>query len=192
MLKAIRTHYAIGVAILIALLPAPAWAQENHFALAYVSNTKAAPVGGGLYWVRTGQTPVGAYIDVKFSRTQVGWRDSYYSSVTLKDAEVIYGDTAIGQDTSIIMANVGFTHRTSDRVVAYGGVGYTWESSYRQYYDAFEILGDGGQYYVKVPGESNNRVNFNGGMLVTAGHWVAVIGYDTSPGSLNLGLGLYF
>jgi hypothetical protein len=130
---------------LVALTPVPARSQENHIALAFVSNINEAPIGAGLYWVRSGKASMGAYVDLKLSRTQISRLDSYYGNVTLKDAEVIYGDTQIGQDKSILMANVGLTHRTSERVVVYGGVGYTWESTYEQFYDSYEILGDGSQ-----------------------------------------------
>jgi hypothetical protein len=192
MLKAMCKNWVFVILMLVALTPAPARSQENHFALAFVSNINEAPIGAGLYWVRSGKVSVGAYADVKFSRTQISRLDSYHGNVTLKDAEVIYGDAQIGEAKSILMANVGLTHKTSDGVAVYAGVGYTWESSYKQFYDPYEILGDSGQYYVEDPGASNNRLNINGGMLITAGHWAALIGYDTSPGSLNLGLGIYF
>lgn len=143
----------------------------------------------GLTIYRVIPRKIGWFIEGKFGRSRSYEDSNYYENISIATAEG-WGDRLLKEQTVYNTYGGGLTYALRRNFFLYSGVGISTTSSYRQYHDEFQILGDNGDYWIDGPdGDTNTNFVF-GGMLRTSRSFVIQAGYDTNPSGLNLGIGL--
>jgi len=170
---------------LIMMLSTSVSAQE-WFA-GYVGNFPKAPLGMFVANRRSNY-----FFDIKISLNSYRDCDSYYETVSINKAENILGDKRINTAHSYTIINVGYIKETIKNNYLYGGVGLSMTNEFYQYYDKYEMLGDNGKYW--IDGENNkSELNITVGILsVCDEKYYFMIGVDTQPMGIDLGVGFLF
>lgn len=169
---------------------------------AFVSNVTNAPLGLST-WIYANKNKIALYLDYKFGSKSTGIvRGEEVYDISRAQA-IAWGDTYIGreqytEDKKSIF-DIGIGVQLVKGVYGFGGIGYFTnkkvDAGYLKYYDAMNILGDNGSYwirdYTKISNE--NKINFNCGFMFKAPQGlIAIVGLDTAPFGIELGLGYSF
>jgi hypothetical protein len=154
----------------------------------YVTNLPDQPVGFML--AKVVPHAVGFCFDIKASiPISRSGADDFYENISVHQAEDIFGDRLIGTDLTCVSLNGGLTMGVAGPVAIYGGIGVTWKTAYRQYYDPFEILGEHGQYWVRDDQGSSAGPNLLGGLFARLGNgWALQIGGESNPAGVTAGI----
>jgi hypothetical protein len=154
----------------------------------YSASTPEAPLGFCAFSLNSNGP--GLYLDIKAGVPMISRRDDYYGSISVRQAEA-WGDVLQSEESNWLSLNVGLTYRPTASVAVYGGLGYSWCSCYRQYYDEFHILGSNGDYWVDAPG-GDSGINAIAGILLPVGQrWGLQLGGETMPRGVTVGVFVY-
>ena len=146
----------------------------------------------GLYVAETKQGSIGWYADIS-SNFESGVGDDYDHRFTYYDygLSTIVGDPETGKGTHTFSAHVGGTNSITARLFGYLGLGIYIAEDYTEYYDPYQILGDGGHYHVTE--EADMKLSVAGGLLYNLDETVQFkVGADTGNASVNFGIGIRF
>ena len=161
-----------------------------HIGIGYVANIPDAFAGGALMFI----TPkvlggAGLYADVKFSPSSPGRVAEYLPTITVDQAENVYGDRLFLQQSAWFTANLAVVYAVTRELALYAGAGYSREHHYREYFDNSETRGLDGFYWVHDPAASGNRINALGGVLLRAGRYVVFqSGVGARPAGVDAGV----
>lgn len=157
--------------------------SENHFGFGLVMNLPKQWLGFSFFGTRPNQ--VSLYIDMKTTIPMEYGGDYLYHNISVAQAEE-WNDPLQEEHSTWISLNVGLTKVLSSRVAGYVAVGYAGFTTYRNYYDEFQILGDRGSYWVEA--ENSSFINGLAGLLITAGrNWGIQVGGEAVPRGVTLG-----
>lgn len=170
--------------ILSLLLSTNTFAQE--WLAGYVGNFTKAPVGVFVANCRSKY-----FFDVKLNLNFSKNDNSYYDNISINKAENIFGDKKVGETDSYTIIDAGFIGQVIKELYVYGGIGWSAKIKYYQYFDEFEILGEHGNYW--IDGKDNESgFNITAGLLSICDKYYIMMGVDTRPVGINLGVGIVF
>lgn len=168
----------------------PTQSKEASFLgwIGYYASVPKVPFGLVLGMAK--KEHIGFYFAAKLNFKTHGWLDPYfYPNISEHKARDIYGHTKSREETGFIIGEVGITNRIARYLYMYGGLGLVSQTQYRKYYDPYEILGYRGFYWIETGQQTT--INLNGGFLYFVPNGPCFqFGFDTSPGSVNLGIGI--
>ena len=170
--------------------------EINRFmTLNYVGNFIQAPIGiSSVFHFK--KSYLGMYFDVKFGTGDKLEGKDYTGIISINEAENVYNDPFRGEkETGIILFDIGLSYAMTKNknLLAYGGLGYTTESVYRQYYDPTHILSSDGNYYIEDESKSSSGANFTAGLIYIMQSGLTLQGgFDVAPAGVNLGIGWTF
>jgi len=161
-----------------------------YLGVGYVANVPDAFVGGAMFVL----TPkllggAGLYADVKFSPSSPARAVEYDATITVDQAENLYGDRLYLQQSAWFSVNLAAVYALTPELAVYAGGGYSREHHYRQYFDGTQTRGFQGFYWVSEPAASGNRVNALGGVLLRAGRYLVFqMGVGARPAGADVGV----
>ena len=170
--------------------------EINRFmTLNYVGNFIQAPIGiSSVFYFK--KSYLGMYFDVKFRTGDKLEVKDYTGIISINEEENVYNDPFRGEkETGIILFDIGLSYAMTKNknLLAYGGLGYTTESVYRQYYDPTHILSSDGNYYIEDESKSSSGANFTAGLIYILQSGLTLQGgFDVAPAGVNLGIGWTF
>lgn len=157
-------------------------------AVGYLGNLSKMPLGFSFMTIP--DRKVGLYLD--FKTTVTGPADSdTEDNVSRTLAEVTWGDPLIGKDESSICFDVGLVKRLRQQFGVYAGLGYYTTQQFRRYSDSSGILGSNGKYWIKDKSKSGINITA-GGLIFFNKNTLGIIGFDTTPAGINLGISWAF
>lgn len=173
--------------ILIILLSTNVFAQSPEWLTGYIGNFTKAPFG-----IFVANCRLKYFFDIKINLKSCKSGNSYYDNISVNKAENIFGDKKIGKVNSYSVIDAGFIGKIVKGFYIYGGIGWSMKNEYYQYCDMFEILGEHGRYW--IDGEnSESGLNLTAGMVTICDKkYYIMIGADTRPKGINLGIGFIF
>jgi hypothetical protein len=204
--RTVRATIGWGVTLVSVSLPGPVLAAQGrppmvgglrsfpHVGVGYVVSIPTTFLGFSVL----GITPklfggAGVYADVKLTTSSPGDSPYYLPGVTVADAEVVYGDRLYLEESDWVSVNAAVVYAITDEFALYGGLGYSKETRYRQYYDATQTRGQLGFYWVADPAASGTRVNVLGGAFVRVTRlFLFQMGAEARPLGANLGVTVTF
>lgn len=180
---------------ILAILSCPATSQETDSTgesvrriwYGFISSVPGVPFGASVGLATSNR--VGFYAALKMNFKDIGKDASdFYQNISEEKARNTFHDPEKSSRTGITVIEAGITGRVLRNLYAYLGVGYTMRTDYKQFQDEFRILGKDGLYWVKTG--DNSTINLNGGIVLflVRGPYLQ-LGFDTSPGWINLGIG---
>lgn len=177
---------ALSIAIACNLVPLAA-ANQTAGAVGWVMNTGETQWLG--FWIAAAGKHHGVYFDYKFSSDPSGDGD-YYGNISVNKAENIFRDELRGTERSAETWDLAYIFRFGRAAALYAGAGVTSFKHFREYYDRYEILGSHGQYFISDPSKDHKEVSFLGGLVFgLTPNITAVLGYQSQPAGVNLGVG---
>jgi len=165
---------------------------SSHLGLGYVANIPTTFVG----FSALGITPklfggAGVYADIKLTTKSPGDDLYYLPGVTVNDAEVTYGDMLYEEKSDWVTVNGALVYAVTQELAVYGGLGYSKETHYRQYFDASQTRGNFGFYWISDPSGSGTRINALGGALMrVTRYFVFQLGAESQPAGANVGVAI--
>lgn len=168
--------------------------SRPHLGIGYVASVPTTFLGVSVL----GLTPkvfggAGLYADVKLTSGSPGDSPYYLPGVTVEDAEITYGDMLYQEESDWVSVNVALVYAITGEFAVYGGLGYSKEEHYREYFDDTQTRGNLGYYWVADPAGSGNRVNALGGAFVRLARFVLFqFGAQAQPPGVNVGFTLTF
>lgn len=163
-------------------------AGEHMSSIGYIGNLSKMPFG--FAYITFPAQKVGLYLD--FKATLIGPSDGdTYDNISRNQAEVTWGDPLIGKDEKSICFDVGLAKRISPRLGFYGGLGYYKTQRFRRYYDSTGILGSKDKYWIEDTSKSGINITA-GGLIFIARNVIGIVGFDTAPKGINLGISWMF
>jgi hypothetical protein len=136
---------------------------------------------------------LGIYADFKRTTSSPGNSPYYIPNVTVQQAEVTYGDRLYVEKSDWTTVNGGLVYAVTKEFALYGGLGYSREKHFRQYYDQSETRGELGFYWIADPEQSGSRVNAMGGSLIRITRFALFqLGGEARPAGANVGLVISF
>ena len=158
--------------------------SSPRFAVGYSANLPEQALGFCLF--STNPDGVGFYLDLKTSVPMIYGGDDFYDNISVHEAEG-WGDSLRDEQDTWISINGGVTLVLSTRMAVYGGVGYSGNTFFREYYDEFHILGTNGHYWVEA--DDKSHVNWLGGAVFILGKsWGLQIGGEAQPAGVTAGV----
>ena len=165
-----------------------------HVGIGYVANIPATFLGFSTFVLSPkilGGT--GIYADFKRTTGSPSKSRYYLPGVSVADAEITYGDQLYLEKSDWTTVNAGLLYAVTKEFALYGGLGYSRERHYRQYYDQSETRGELGYYWIADPEASGKRVNAMGGSLIRITRFALFqIGAEARPAGANVGLAITF
>jgi hypothetical protein len=167
---------------------------STHLGIGYVANIPTTFLGFSMLAV----TPrvaggAGVYADLKMTTDSPSDGRDYLPGVSVSDAEVTYGDIRFTEKSDWVSVNVGLIYAITREFAVYGGVGYSKEHHYRQYYDASQTRGEFGYYWIADPAASGTRINALGGAFIRLTSFALFqLGVEAQPLGADIGVVLTF
>ncbi len=168
--------------------------NKSYLGIGYVANVPDAFAGGVLLAI----TPkvlrgAGLLADVKFSPSSPARAAEYDPTITVDEADNVYGDRLYLQQSAWLVVDLALVYVLTPELALYAGGGYSREHHYRQYFDVSQTRGFEGFYWIPDPAASGNRINGLGGALLRAGHHVLFqMGVGARPAGADVGVVLTF
>lgn len=164
--------------------------NSAYLGLGYVGNVPDAIAGGAVMVLTPGILQgTGLYADVKFSPSSPARAVEYQPTITVEQAETLYGDQLYLQESAWLSLNLAVVKVLNPEFAVFAGGGYSRENHYRQYFDNTQTRGLEGFYWVREPAASGNRVNALGGVMFRAGRYVVFhSGGQLAPAGVNVGV----
>jgi hypothetical protein len=167
---------------------------STHLGIGYVANIPTTFLGFSVLAV----TPrvaggAGLYADVKMTTRSPSDSRYYLRGVPVSDAEITYGDMLFTEKSDWVSVNVGLVYAITGEFSLYGGLGYSKEHHYRQYYDDSQTRGELGFYWIADPVASGTRINASGGALIRLTRFALFqLGGEAQPRGADIGVVLTF
>jgi len=156
------------------------------------SNITAQTWGIVLSMIETDETS-GVFFDFKMSFPLISASDNFYDNISLNKAENILNDRLIDVKDSWISINVGAMVEIYKYLSLYFGLGASFYSEYRKYYDRFEILGRYGKYWIENNQKDTTYFDMLYGVIITPVSWLPIsVGYEKNPKGLNLSISFLY
>lgn len=160
---------------------------SRNYGIGVVTNLPKEYAGLGVYSINDGT--VGVFFDIKGDFNSPEDQDNFYSNISVNMAEETFGDGIIKKKGSWLSINGGLTLMVTTDGALYGGLGVSYYSEYRQYYDPTHILGDSGKYWIDNPKGDKTYTNFLCGIILkTSPNMAFQIGYESKPSGVTVGL----
>lgn len=164
--------------------------ERGLFGASWVANISTEQyVGLAIFHIRYHE--LGWFIEGKFGKRLSVGNAKYYSDLDTNDA-LRWRHPLQRTDSTFDTGDIGLTFGLNDLVFAYAGVGISDTDRYGLYYDASQTLGVEGNYWVN---DTYDHQAFNacGGVMVRVSRLAIVqAGYNSSPASASIGLGVTF
>ena len=192
---------SIGILVFTILLCSAAAGQSKYTPEMY----RVSPVAGytgvgyvgnfgagaylGMNIFRAFPKKVGFFAEFKMGQIKTYENSNYYENISVAQAEG-WGDERTKTDVEPFIVNGGITMMHGNRLISYVGIGISRMSKYYQYYDPMHILGSNGNYWIDGPTGAMG-INFVGGGMYRVTPTVALlVGFDTNPSGLNVGVSM--
>lgn len=161
-----------------------------HLGIGYVANFPNAFAGAAILAISPKVLGgAGLYADVKFSPSSPAGAVEYLPTVTVDQAENVYGDRLFLQRSAWFTANLAAVYAVTRELALYAGAGYSREHHYREYFDNSQTRGLAGFYWVYDAAASGTRINALGGVLLRAGRYVVFqSGVGARPAGVDAGV----
>ena len=141
--------------------------SSSHVGIGYVANIPVTFLGfSGFALSPRVFGGLGIYADFKRTTKSPSRSPFYMPAVTVQQAEVTYGDQLYLEKSDWTTVNGGLVYAVTKEFALYGGMGYSREKHFRQYYDQSQTRGELGFYWIADPEQSGTRVNALGGGLI--------------------------
>lgn len=174
---------------------APAEAQRSEapdpprFGLGYVANAPELLAGAGAYVILPILGGLGLYLDAKFDADPRTGDDRFEEDLTAQEVDDEIGDEFRDDDSSFRSFNAAVVRPVTPSLMLYGGLGYTEETFYRQYYDETGTRGLAGSYWVAAPGLDTSGLNVLAGMFLRmTSRFNAQFGVESAPRGATVGI----
>lgn len=166
----------------------------THAGIGYVANIPVTFLGfSGFVLSSRFLGGMGLYADFKHTTSSPSNSAYYMPDVSVDQAEVTYGDQLYLEKSSWSAVNAGLVYAVTKEFALYGGVGYSREKHFRQYYDRSETRGELGFYWIADSAQSGRRLNAMGGGLIRITRFALFqIGGEARPAGANVGLVITF
>jgi hypothetical protein len=167
--------------------------NQSEFTIGWVGNLNHAALGF-YFIIPDNRYSHSWYLDFKMNTGGEVKGEDYNDVITIGESNS-YGDEYLGKrsgDVLIIDFGASFflTELNNFEIRGYSALGLSWISKHRQYFDDTRILSSNGYYFHSE--DLNFSPNISLGTIINTDKVSFLLGYDLSPNSLNIGLGLPF
>jgi len=169
--------------------PALNFQNTSRAGLGLVINAPQQFLGASGLFV-TSRVPggLGIYLDYKSSHNPPNRSDDYDPSISIDQAENVFGDTPFRNERGWTTINVAAVRPLTAELMLYAGAGLARASGFRQYHDPAGDRGGAGLYWVDDPEGTDDHVNLLGGAFIRGGrNLIFQIGGETAPAGVTVG-----
>lgn len=186
-----------GLSLLAACtVAAPAAAQDlgrPAFGVGYVASMPNMMAGGAAYVVLPVLGGLGLYVDAKFDVSDPTDRDNFDASLTATEVDDEIGDEFRDDESGWRAFNAAIVRPVTSALMLYGGLGYSEETVYREYFDDTGTRGLAGYYWVESTADGGSSMNVLAGMLLRmTPMFNAQFGVETAPRGVTVGVSVMF
>jgi hypothetical protein len=116
--------------------------------------------------------------------------DAYYENLSYGQVAG-WGDRMTDEVVVSRTYELAYGRRVARPIMIYAGLGYTTYTCYREHFDPCYILGTHGHYWIAYPVKNHKEIDIMvGAMLFVSRSVHLMLGYQTEPAGVNIGIGL--